>query len=146
MYSTPGSVFSITIGTSPRHDVFADVAFGRACIDLLEVESARCAVEVLAYCLMPDHVHLLLRLGEKASLPAFVRGWKSRCYGESLRRGQLTSFWQRSFYDHALRKEEDLRQVALYILANPVRRGLAMDFRDYPLCGSLAFDLAGHPP
>ncbi len=49
--------------------------------------------------------------------------------------------WQRSFFDHALRREEDLRKAAEYVLNNPVRDGLVEDRRDYPLCGSFEFDL-----
>jgi REP element-mobilizing transposase RayT len=40
--------------------------------------------------------------------------------------------WQRSFYDHPLRKDEDLLKVAEYIIYNPVRKGLVEDWRDYP--------------
>jgi hypothetical protein len=36
------------------------------------------------------------------------------------------------FYDHALRKEEDIRVVAEYIINNPVRAGLVKEWRDYP--------------
>jgi hypothetical protein len=42
---------------------------------------------------------------------------------------------QRSFYDHLIRKEEDLRQIAEYILNNPVRKGLVQRCEDYPYCG-----------
>jgi hypothetical protein len=41
--------------------------------------------------------------------------------------------WQRAFYDHALRKDEDVRQIARYIIANPLRRGLVKDVGDYLL-------------
>jgi hypothetical protein len=44
--------------------------------------------------------------------------------------------WQQSFYDRALRAEEDLADVAAYILANPVRAGLAAQPDEYPLLGS----------
>jgi REP element-mobilizing transposase RayT len=44
--------------------------------------------------------------------------------------GQL---WQKSFHDHALRKEEDLLAIARYIVANPLRAGLVKKIGDYPL-------------
>ena len=44
-------------------------------------------------------------------------------------------------FDRALRTGEDLRQAALYILNNPVRKGLVEDFRLYPLCGSLQWEI-----
>ena len=88
---------------------------------------------------MPDHVHLLLQIGEMP-LPAFVQAWKSRCYRLRRARGTADTFWQRSFYDHALRSEEDLRRAAEYILANPIRKGLVADGETYPLSGSMVFE------
>jgi hypothetical protein len=40
-----------------------------------------------------------------------------------------------------LRDEDDIIKVALDILGNPVRAGFVADFHDYPLCGSMEFDL-----
>ncbi len=40
--------------------------------------------------------------------------------------------WQKGFHDHAIREEEDLRAVARYVVANPVRAGLVQSVRDYP--------------
>jgi len=58
---------------------------------------------------------------------------------------QLTSFrykqangierWQKSYFDHVVRKDEDLARQAFYIADNPVRKGLVEDWRDYPLTG-----------
>jgi REP element-mobilizing transposase RayT len=42
------------------------------------------------------------------------------------------TFWQPQYHDHAIRKDEDLNEVVLYTLHNPVRAGLVKDFRDYP--------------
>jgi REP element-mobilizing transposase RayT len=90
---------------------------------------------------MPDHVHLLLEATSACPLPDYVGRWKSLCYRARRQHGNLRAFWQRSFFDRALRADEDLRQVALYILNNPVRRGLVEDFRSYPLCGSLRWEI-----
>ena len=49
--------------------------------------------------------------------------------------------WQRSFHDRALRSEEDVRQVANYILMNPVRAGLVDEPSEYLLSGSLEWEL-----
>jgi REP element-mobilizing transposase RayT len=84
---------------------------------------------------MPDHAHVLIGI-ERATLLAFVREWKSRCYLIRCRRGSREPFWQRSFWDHALRNAERLPEAALYILTNPVRAGLVDDWRRYPLSGS----------
>jgi putative transposase len=41
--------------------------------------------------------------------------------------------WQRGFYDHALRKDEDVLKLARYIVANPIRAGIINKIGDYPL-------------
>lgn len=48
-----------------------------------------------------------------------------------------TVLWQKSYYDHVLRQEEDLQAVARYIWANPVRANLVQNTNDYPYPGSL---------
>jgi hypothetical protein len=79
VYAEPGRAFSVTIGTAPRGPVFADVAFGEECIRLLRRRCAETATSCYAHCLMPDHVHLLVGVGERLSLSAFVGSWKSLC-------------------------------------------------------------------
>ena len=51
------------------------------------------------------------------------------------------SLWQRSYYDRVLRKEETLKEVAWYIMNNPVRKGLVDDYRSYAFLGSLLIDI-----
>jgi REP element-mobilizing transposase RayT len=141
VYRQPGQTFSVTIGTEPRSPVFADIGLGLECVDLLKDICVDAGARGYAYCLMPDHVHLLIGVGNRKGLSTIVGGWKSLCYRTRRRRGRGESFWQRSFYDHALRREEDLRLVARYILENPVRAGLVRDPRDFPLSGSFEFDV-----
>jgi putative transposase len=42
------------------------------------------------------------------------------------------SLWQRAYYDRAARKDEDIRRIARYIVANPLRAGLVQEIGDYP--------------
>ena len=140
-YSEIGRVFSVTLSTSPRTPIFSDVTFGLECVELLQELRDSFANPVYAYCLLPDHVHLLLGVTTASPLARFVGAWKSRCYQLRRHRGHSARFWQRSFYDHGLRSDEDLNAAALYILQNPVRARLVRDFHDYPLCGSLEFRL-----
>jgi REP element-mobilizing transposase RayT len=131
----------VTIGTAPRRPIFADVDFGDECARLLTLRCAETETRCYAYCLMPDHVHLLVGVGEQVSLSAFVGSWKSLCAIARKRRGQSCRFWQRSFFDRALRDNDPLNETTLYILANPIRAGLATHIGEYPLAGSLEFAL-----
>jgi REP element-mobilizing transposase RayT len=95
-------------------------------------------MEVLAYCFMPDHIHLLAAASDEADLPAFMRTFKQRT-GYSCKKalGWDGPFWQKSYYDHILRSEERVEAVAAYIWGNPVRAGLVQDMDSYPFSGSL---------
>jgi len=97
IYTEPGRAFSITIGTSPRAPIFADISFGHACVNLLRDVRDQQGLLVYAYCLMPDHVHLLAAMGSLESITSAVKSWKSLCYHERHKRGNPAKFWQRVF-------------------------------------------------
>src|SRR3972149_8953640 len=72
------------------------------CLESLAASGSRYGFEVLAYCFMPDHVHLLVAGNDDSPLLRFVQHFK-----------QATGYrhpglWQRSYYDHILRREETL--------------------------------------
>jgi putative transposase len=88
----------------------------------------------LAFALMPDHLHWLLQLQPHQNLSSVVRLAK----GASVRavnwaRGGKGAVWQQSFHDHALRAEEDLQDIARYVVLNPLRAGLVRRAGDYSL-------------
>ncbi|MBI4915375.1 MAG: transposase [Acidobacteria bacterium] len=88
-------------------------------------------VDVLVVCFMPDHVHLLLRLdGEGRTLADYVNVWKG-LWTRRLAVPSESPFWQRSFYDHWMRKGEDA-EYARYIADNPTRKGLVARWNDHP--------------
>jgi len=79
--------------------------------------------------IMPDHIHLLVRLGEGGPLTECVRLFKGRL-SSWLRTAGLQ--WQPGFFDHQLRRSEDARPVFLYIYLNPYRAGLMPMDRVWP--------------
>ena len=82
---------------------------------------------------MPDHLHWLLQANSQRSLSASVCVVKSGAARQvNALRGTLGRVWQRGFYDRAVRREDDLVDIARYIVANPVRAGLVRSIRDYP--------------
>jgi putative transposase len=85
----------------------------------------------MAVCVMPDHVHLLLAPFSK-NLIDLIGEWKGYTTHLLWNEEYIGKVWQRSFYDHALRFEEDLIKVAKYIVCNPIRKGLVQDWRYYP--------------
>jgi len=78
---------------------------------------------------MPDHIHLLARLGGKTPLAECMRLLKGRLT-PALRRHGLS--WQEGYYEHQIREVEDLLPVFLYIYLNPYRAGLLPTDRTWP--------------
>jgi REP element-mobilizing transposase RayT len=141
LYRQNGRIFLVTACTRERREIFADVHFGSRCIDALRALADRRGTAVYAYCLMPDHVHLVLGVHPESSLSAFLQAWKSVCTKLWREAGRGKSFWQRGFHERALRRDEHLRAACLYVLANPVRKGLVREWQEYPLGGSLEWTL-----
>ena len=81
---------------------------------------------------MPDHVHLLLEARDKqSSLCDMIRRWK-QAMGFRHSRQHGTTLSQSGYFERILRREETTQRVADYIMANPVRAGLAERVGDYP--------------
>lgn len=85
---------------------------------------------------MPDHVHLLVQgTTEESDLRSFVKGTKQSS-GRVYAAMNESRLWDDGYYDRVLRQDTDLREVARYIVWNPVRAGLAATPSEYPFVGS----------
>jgi len=129
--------YSITCCTQDNHNIFIAEEPFRLVFNLLLEDAEKEKFLVHTYCFMPDHLHFLLIGNDvESSLLGMMRRFKQRSdYHFQERFG--TKLWQRSYYDHAVRKEDDIEVVARYILENPVRKGLVEDFMRYPFSGSV---------
>ena len=137
--SLSGHVYHVTFTTQDRTPVFA--GFHAACAAARSFSRPQPGFELLAWVLMPDHAHCLLKLQPNVSLGGAVRGLKgrsSRAVNTELSRSG--ALWARAYHDRALRREDDLRAVARYIAANPVRAGLVARLGDYPFWDAVWVD------
>jgi REP element-mobilizing transposase RayT len=98
-------------------------------------------VPVHAFCIMPDHVHLVLEPSATCSITDFVGQYKNLAQRKAWEQGVRGRIWQTGFYDHFLRADEQVEVVVSYVLNNPVRRKLVSDWREYPYLGSTRLDL-----
>jgi REP element-mobilizing transposase RayT len=89
------------------------------------------AIESLAWVVMPDHLHWMFVLNRStvAEVVRYVKGTSARSI--NIYRGYTGRVWQKGFHDHALRKDEDIKAVARYIIANLLRAGLVDNIGDY---------------
>jgi len=141
------AAYFVTVAVWQRRPAFTTQEIVDPCVSMLRTSADEHGMEVLAYCYMPDHVHLLLAAGENADLPVFMRTFKQRTgYYCKKTLGWDGPFWQRSYYDHVLRREERLESVAAYTWGNPVRVGLVEDIVDCPFSGSLVAGMGAVSP
>ena len=109
-----------------------------AVIETLHSERERLGCWVHVYSLMPDHFHLLLSPKEDGrSMLTFVDQFKGKSTRVSWSHGWQGKLWQPHSYDHLVRREESLIEIAEYLLYNVVRAELVEKPEDYPWCGYL---------
>ena len=137
-YSSPGAYF-ITVCSSNREEIFwngvgADIirpqdvplsAAGKIAEQgILQMAQHYENVAVDKYCVMPDHIHFILRIesdigGRIISAPTVstvvgsMKRWVSRQIGRPI--------WQKSFYDHGIRNQRDYDEIWEYIENNPLK-------------------------
>jgi putative transposase len=110
-------------------------------IDALTASAVQHSCSVPIYCIMPDHVHVILQgTGGSADTWRAMVAFKQRS-GFWLARRISGTRWQKDFYDHILRSEGEVRNALVYIAANPLRARLVRDPAEYPFTGSI-----GHEP
>ena len=140
-YSTPGAYF-VTICTQDRRCILSEIVVGDGVLDvpnvrlspygeivaetLREIEKTYSWLSLDRYVIMPNHIHLLLRIGDNGpsrtpaptneTLPKLISTFKrftNRKCGVQL--------WQRSFHEHVIRNENDYREIWEYVDTNPAR-------------------------
>jgi REP-associated tyrosine transposase len=128
--------YFLTFCCNHRRRVFVEADAVAVALAQILHASARHDFAVVAYCFMPDHVHLLVEgRAQGADLIAFARDVKQRT-GYHWRGKVDAVLWQDGYYDRVLRDDEQAAIVAKYILENPVRAGLVSEPREYPYSGS----------
>jgi REP element-mobilizing transposase RayT len=97
--------------------------------------------DLICYCIMSNHVHLVLDLGKQLEEPEenyrqlyeilkTMKGFSARqC---NLLLGRKGSFWQKESYDHWVRDDLELGRIIRYILDNPVKIGLIEHWSNWP--------------
>jgi len=136
-YSTSGAYF-VTICTKDRKNLFAPVGADSISARMIkrtfsETISRYPMVECPVFTVMPNHFHAIIEItrADMESAPtlsdvvqAFKR-YSTVVYTGMVKDGILPPYdrqiWQRSFYDHVIRNQQDYEEIYNYILANPER-------------------------
>ena len=140
-YSSPGAYF-ITVCTHEKRCILSSVRRGDPCgrpelilnefglivrQSLLETEKLY-HVRLSPYVIMPNHIHFICVIDQERAtarvaptVGRVVGAVKSLSSNRCRAAGLNGGLWQRSYYDHIVRNEEDYRQIADYIKTNPAR-------------------------
>jgi REP element-mobilizing transposase RayT len=129
-----GSTYHLIFVTRERERYFASFESGRKLVRVMKTLQNEGRVETLCFVVMPDHLHwlLVLREGTLAEAVKLLKARSAHAIGQPI--------WQPNFYDHAVRQEEDMRKMARYIVANPLRANLVESIGDYSLWDAVWLD------
>jgi putative transposase len=132
-FDEPGYPSLISTNVADRRPLFGATPVARLFMDVLCEVRQETGFDLLAFVVMPDHVHLVLkpssadRLGKTVQL---IKGRFARRYNQ--RDGRAGAVWQSRYHERALRSERELFAAIEYVHENPVAAGLAAVASDFP--------------
>jgi putative transposase len=133
-YTGKSHIYFLTLCSADKKPLFMDPGIADLIVNEMELRRNRDEIILFCFCIMPDHVHMLLSLSYRYSkgvidwVSAFKR-YSARVIKKSY---GITPLWQKNFYDHVIRKDESLIKVAEYIVNNPVRKEMVREWKEYP--------------
>jgi putative transposase len=142
----PGIPYHVTQRGNRREPVFFAAVDRYSYLKLLSEYAALHSVEVLAYCLMTNHVHLVLVPSTEEGLHRMLRPLHMR-YAQRVNRGRgwRGHLWQGRFFSSML-DEPYLWSAIRYVELNPVRAGMVRRAEDYRWSSALAHCSGRHDP
>ena len=131
-YYEAGYSYFVTTVVQERRPIFTD---DRTCkILLITVEYFKLILDykIYAYCIMPDHLHLILHPVGKQDLSYIMQMIKGSFARKFNKMNNLNGqVWQKRFYDEGVRDVNMLMQKMEYIHNNPIRKNIAASLEDY---------------
>jgi putative transposase len=135
----PGGTFFFTLVTAGRRPLFAQESARRCLHQTIGETQARWPFDLTAVVLLPDHLHCIWKLPEDDAdystrwaciKKAFSRLWLASGGAETAvsrarQAHRETGVWQRRFWEHTIRDEDDFLHHVNYIHYNPIKHGLA---------------------
>lgn len=89
--------------------------------------------KLLNWCIMSNHVHVLIEKFEGVTLSGVLHSWRSfTSHKANEILGRTGDFWMKDYFDRFIRDESHLNATIRYIENNPVKAGLANEPEDWP--------------
>jgi len=131
----------LTACTRGRRALFDDAATCSLVVDQLLRASRQCSFAIIAYVLMPDHIHVLVEgTREDSDFIKWVNLFRQLSgYWHKHRSG--VDLWQEGYWDYTLRDDEPVPGIASYVVWNPVAAQLVASPELFPHSGSDRFSV-----
>ena len=141
-----GGYYFFTVVTYRRTKLFDSASARRYLKQAIRQTQSKRPFEMIALCLLPDHLHCVWKLPDDdadfSTRWASIKGSFSKQYlrehcntiaatPSRQRKGEVC-LWQRRFWEHQIRDENDLKKHVDYIHYNPVKHGLVECVEDWP--------------
>ena len=117
-FSAVGATYFVTVSTDHHHVGLTRTGTATAIHSEAKNLDTDMSWKLRCMTVMPDHVHLLVTLGDRLTLGKAIARLKSKTCGE-LQSAKIK--WERGFYDRRLRAEDSLAAVLRYVYMNPHR-------------------------
>ena len=138
-YSHPYYTYFVTMDTRKRNPYFIKTSTAKMVFENIKYYSYASKYDLIAACVMPDHIHFLIQARENAKdLRNLVRDFKKYTTKKSWELGIKGKLWQRGYYEHIVRKNESIFVISEYILNNPTKAGLIENRGNYPFLFPIA--------
>jgi putative transposase len=125
-YSLEGAYF-VTISCKNKNAFFNRSIFKEVAEEILEELAETLNIKIDHYCIMLDHIHLILFFKQKKdfTLSQVIQRFKSLVANKIREKfGVREKIWQRGFYDHIIRNQQDYLEKTQYILNNELKKEL----------------------
>ena len=133
--------YFLTFCVRDRREVFKEADDAASTLAQFLRTAVQERFSILAYCLMPNHAHLLVRgLDDASDLRRFAKLAKQRS-GGTYRRKHDQRLWQEGYFERVLRDGDSGRDLARYIINNPVRSRLVETPLKYRHLGSTEWSI-----
>lgn len=129
-YYSPDQIVFITQNVEQRQNVFSDSKVTELLLETLQRVKEIHPFSMLAYVILPDHLHLLIQPCGNSNFSQIMHSLKSNFthnYKAMLNIDDNIKFWQKRFWDHVIRDENDLENHIHYIHVNPQKHGYVDD-------------------
>jgi len=140
-YSDDNIAYFVTSVTYERKSVFNDRFASELLLNIILYHKYSSHFHIYGFVIMPDHFHIIIQPYAEITLSTIIKRIKgnfTRFY--NLYANYSEPIWQKSFYDHGIRHNQELIRIINYIHNNPVRKGMVTEQTRYEFSSSTFYE------